>query len=100
MSRRVDCPRERHRLPYLSQDDAGSSDEGSHDPRPAHGFVIARSVIYALLHSVTGYYNPILAYGEEKAVEDAKAAGASGFLVVDLPPEEATRFRDLCFKSG
>ncbi|KZV84250.1 bifunctional tryptophan synthase TRP1 [Exidia glandulosa HHB12029] len=45
-----------------------------------------------------GYYNPLLAYGEEKAVEDAKAAGANGFIVVDLPPEEAIRFRDICTK--
>ncbi len=35
-----------------------------------------------------GYYNPLLAYGEERVVKDAKAAGVSGFLVVDLPPEE------------
>ncbi|KAG8889739.1 tryptophan synthetase [Tulasnella sp. 332] len=40
-----------------------------------------------------GYYNPILAYGEEKAVKAARAAGANGFIMVDLPPEEAIRFR-------
>lgn len=45
---------------------------------------------------LSGYYNPILAYGEEKAVQDAKEAGASGFIIVDLPPEEAVRFRELC----
>lgn len=37
-----------------------------------------------------GYYNPILAYGEKRLAEDAKAAGVDGFLVVDLPPEEAS----------
>ena len=36
-----------------------------------------------------GYYNPILAYGEERLCVDAKAAGVDGLLVVDLPPEEA-----------
>lgn len=36
-----------------------------------------------------GYYNPILAYGEERYVSDAAAAGADGFIVPDLPPEEA-----------
>lgn len=36
-----------------------------------------------------GYYNPILAYGEQRLAADAKAAGVDGFLVVDLPPEEA-----------
>eukprot|EP01112_Ceratiomyxa_fruticulosa_P017298 TRINITY_DN5364_c0_g1_i3.p1 TRINITY_DN5364_c0_g1~~TRINITY_DN5364_c0_g1_i3.p1 ORF type:complete len:290 (-),score=68.98 TRINITY_DN5364_c0_g1_i3:105-974(-) len=36
-----------------------------------------------------GYYNPLLIYGERKSVIDAKEAGANGFIVVDLPPEEA-----------
>lgn len=41
------------------------------------------------------YYNPIHAYGVEVFYKDAKAAGADGVLVVDLPPEESdelTRF--------
>lgn len=37
-----------------------------------------------------GYYNPLLAYGVEKVCADAKAAGVSGFIIVDLPPEEAS----------
>ncbi|KIO28040.1 hypothetical protein M407DRAFT_243190 [Tulasnella calospora MUT 4182] len=45
-----------------------------------------------------GYYNPILAYGEEKAVKDSREAGANGFIMVDLPPEEAVRFRSICTK--
>jgi tryptophan synthase alpha chain len=36
-----------------------------------------------------GYYNPILAYGIASYVRDAAAAGADGFIVPDLPPEEA-----------
>nr|POE90674.1 tryptophan synthase [Quercus suber] len=47
-----------------------------------------------------GYYNPLLAYGEEKMLEDAKAAGVNGFIMVDLPPEEAVRFRQLCTSNG
>ena len=35
-----------------------------------------------------GYYNPIYAYGNERFLADAKAAGADGLIVVDLPPEE------------
>jgi tryptophan synthase alpha chain len=35
-----------------------------------------------------GYYNPIYVYGVEKFLVDAKAAGADGMIVVDLPPEE------------
>jgi len=40
-----------------------------------------------------GYYNPILAFGEHRAAEEASVVGADGFLVVDLPPEEASDFR-------
>jgi tryptophan synthase alpha chain len=36
-----------------------------------------------------GYYNPMLAYGLENFVRDARAAGADGFIVPDLPPEES-----------
>jgi tryptophan synthase alpha chain len=38
------------------------------------------------------YYNPLLSYGLERLAADAAAAGADGFLVVDLPPEEADEF--------
>lgn len=43
-----------------------------------------------------GYYNPILARGEERAIAEAKAAGADGFIIVDLPPEEAGNFIAAC----
>lgn len=46
--------------------------------------------------SLSGYYNPILSYGEEKAVKDSVEAGANGFIMVDLPPEEAIKFREIC----
>lgn len=36
-----------------------------------------------------GYYNPILQRGEQKLIDEAKAAGVDGLLVVDLPPEES-----------
>jgi len=41
-----------------------------------------------------GYYNPLLSYG------DSREAGVNGFIVVDLPPEEAVRFRNFCTKGG
>jgi len=47
-----------------------------------------------------GYYNPILRYGEEKLIMDCKEAGVNGFIVVDLPPEEAVSFRNHCAKQG
>ena len=34
------------------------------------------------------YLNPILAYGAERFGRDARAAGADGVLLLDLPPEE------------
>lgn len=43
-----------------------------------------------------GYYNPLLARGEERAIAEAKAAGADGFIIVDLPPEEAGSFVAAC----
>jgi tryptophan synthase alpha chain len=45
---------------------------------------------------VMGYYNPILAYGLERFVAEAAAAGADGFIVPDLPPEEANGLDRLC----
>lgn len=47
-----------------------------------------------------GYYNPLLSYGEERMLKDAKEAGVNGFIIVDLPPEEAVRFRNFCNKAG
>jgi tryptophan synthase alpha chain len=50
-----------------------------------------------------GYYNPIYHYGAERFLEEAKAAGVDGLIVVDLPPEEDDELclpalaRDLCF---
>ena len=35
-----------------------------------------------------GYYNPIYSRGVDKFLDDAKAAGIDGLIVVDLPPEE------------
>jgi tryptophan synthase len=45
-----------------------------------------------------GYYNPILAYGEAQAIQHASDAGANGFIINDLPPEEAVSFREMCLK--
>lgn len=47
-----------------------------------------------------GYYNPILAYGQEKYVADAAAAGVDGFIVPDLPPEEAGELEALAAAAG
>lgn len=47
-----------------------------------------------------GYYNPLRAYGEEALLDDCKDAGINGFIICDLPPEEAISFRKLCSKGG
>lgn len=47
-----------------------------------------------------GYLNPVFQYGDAEAVRDAKAAGVDGWLLVDAPPEEAVRFRELCTQEG
>ncbi|KAJ2658229.1 hypothetical protein IW148_004785 [Coemansia sp. RSA 1199] len=47
-----------------------------------------------------GYYNPIMQYGEELLVQQCAQAGIDGYIVVDLPPEEAVTFRELCAAAG
>lgn len=47
-----------------------------------------------------GYYNPMRAYGEEKLLTDCRDAGVNGFILVDLPPEEAVSFRKLASSAG
>ena len=42
-----------------------------------------------------GYVNPMLAYGLEQFMRDARSAGADGFIVPDLPPEESGEFENL-----
>jgi tryptophan synthase alpha chain len=47
-----------------------------------------------------GYYNPILAYGIERFAAEAQAAGADGFIVPDLPPDEAAPLKSACQEHG
>ena len=47
-----------------------------------------------------GYYNPMLAYGLDRFVQEAKIAGAQGFIVPDLPPEEAVELEHLAAGAG
>ncbi len=45
-----------------------------------------------------GYYNPIFAYGLARFAGDAASAGADGFIVPDLPLEEADELESECHK--
>ncbi len=47
-----------------------------------------------------GYANPLVAYGTDAFVRDARAAGADGLIVPDLPPEEAAMFAGSCQREG
>ena len=40
-----------------------------------------------------GYYNPMLQYGLERTATEAAAQGVDGFIIPDLPPEEAGPWR-------
>lgn len=47
-----------------------------------------------------GYVNPFLAYGIDRLAADAAAAGIDGFIVPDLPPEEAAELQAACAARG
>ncbi|MGB1249233.1 MAG: tryptophan synthase subunit alpha [Candidatus Promineifilaceae bacterium] len=47
-----------------------------------------------------GYMNPVMAYGVEQYVKDAKEAGVDGFIVPDLPPEESAELEQLAAEYG
>jgi tryptophan synthase alpha chain len=58
----------------------------------------ARGVTQPFL--VMGYFNPLLTYGLECFVDEAATAGSDGFIVPDLPPEEADELDRLCQARG
>ena len=47
-----------------------------------------------------GYYNPFFIYGLKRISRDAKDAGVDGFLIVDLPPEEAGEMKAQTDRAG
>jgi tryptophan synthase alpha chain len=51
---------------------------------------LARGVTLPLI--LMGYYNPLLAYGLSRLAEEAARSEADGFIVPDLPVEEAAEF--------
>ncbi len=58
----------------------------------------ARGVRQPML--MMGYANPLVAYGPDRFVADARAAGADGLIVPDLPAEEAHYFSAACAREG
>ena len=70
---------------------------------PADAFALVRrlraeGVTIPLI--LMGYVNPILAYGMARYVADAAASGADGFIVPDLPPDEADELEALAQEHG
>jgi tryptophan synthase alpha chain len=46
------------------------------------------------------YYNPILQFGPERLVKEARAAGINGMIIPDLPWEEGKELTDLAAQQG
>lgn len=47
-----------------------------------------------------GYYNPILAYGEEDFCHACHEVGVDGLIIPDLPPEEGATLAEACDRYG
>ncbi|MCE1252798.1 MAG: tryptophan synthase subunit alpha [Anaerolineae bacterium] len=47
-----------------------------------------------------GYFNPLLSYGIKRFVEDAAGAGVDGFIIPDLPVDEAATMETACRENG
>ncbi|KAG9410689.1 tryptophan synthetase [Aphanomyces cochlioides] len=47
-----------------------------------------------------GYFNNFLQYGLETVCQDSKQAGVDGYIIVDLPPEEASEMSALTKEHG
>lgn len=58
----------------------------------------ARSMGLTIPVVLMGYYNPLMQYGIESLCADSVEAGVDGFIVVDLPPEEAVELANACEK--
>lgn len=46
------------------------------------------------------YFNPLMAYGIQRFVDEAVASGIDGLIVPDLPPEEAQELEGACRRAG
>lgn len=58
----------------------------------------ARGVVAPLL--LMGYYNPLLRYGLDRACADLAAAGGDGWIIPDMPPEEAVDLHSAAVAHG
>src|SRR5205823_8547747 len=63
-------------------------------------FDLVASANLAVPVAVMTYLNPVLAYGQDRFVGDAAAAGVSGVIVPDLPVDEADEWIAICGSHG
>ncbi|MBL8146303.1 MAG: tryptophan synthase subunit alpha [Anaerolineae bacterium] len=57
-----------------------------------------RGVLQPML--LMGYLNPLLAYGPQQFISDAKDAGVDGIIIPDLPPDEGEAWVNLCAQAN
>ncbi len=74
--------------------------DGGMTPAGALALVAALRRTHGTPVVLFGYYNPFLSYGIPRLCRDARSAGADGFLVVDLPPEESGEMRPQVREKG
>ena len=86
--------------PTIQESNDVSLANGTNIPKSLDILRKARESGVAVPVILMGYYNPLLIYGEERVINAAKEAGANGFIIVDLPPEEALTFRNHCARAG
>ena len=88
-------------IPFTDPQADGATIQRANEDALKHGVTLdscikmiakARSIGLTVPVVLMGYFNPFLSFGLEKLMDDSKAAGIDGFIVVDLPPEEGASF--------
>ena len=68
--------------------------------RPRDAFAMVREANLGIPVVLMGYYNPILAMGEQAWIDASTEAGVGGFIVPDLPVDEGVEWSARCVEAG
>ncbi len=68
--------------------------------RLQHLFEISREIAPAIDTLWMGYFNPFYHLGMERFIEEARDAGVNGFIIPDLPFEEAQPYQPMIREAG